>query len=284
MRNTPLHEKDYHRIEKSLLYLREHLQNQPRLEDLSRQVRLSPWHFQRLFKRWAGISPKTYLAYLTAHYAKGQLAESRSVLDAAYDSGLSSPGRLHDLMVTVEAMTPGEYKKGGAGLAINYGIHPTPFGEALLGLTSRGVCHLAFLAGQNKVAALKVMKNQWPRADFREDISLTRKTMRAIFGRSGKKLRVLLKGSPFQLKVWEALLKIPTGKKTTYRMLARGIDFPRSARAVGAALGANSVAFLIPCHRVIRETGALGGYRWGLSRKTAILTWESCKRLRETKR
>jgi len=282
MRNANLNEKDYGRIEKSLHYLRERLQDQPRLEDLARQAGLSPWHFQRLFKRWAGISPKTYLSYLTARRAKVRLADSGSVLDAAYDSGLSSPGRLHDLMVTVEAMTPGEYKAGGKGLRIEYGIHPTPFGGALLGLTSRGVCHLAFLAGRSREQAVREMRRRWPRAVFQAEAVRIRKTIRMIFGKTPGRVKVLLKGSPFQLKVWEALLKIPMGKQTTYGSLARRVGKPKAARAVGSALGANAVAYLIPCHRVIRETGALGGYRWGLPRKTSLLSWETCGSLSDS--
>lgn len=282
MRNPDGREKDYLRIEKSLRYLHEHLLDQPRLEVLARLAGLTPWHFQRLFKRWAGVSPKTYLSFLTARHAQGRLAQSRSVLDATYDSGLSSPGRLHDLMVTVEAMTPGEFKAGGEGLVIHYGIHPTPFGDALLGMTSRGVCHLAFLAGRNRRVVIQEMQGRWPKALFQEDVVQTRKTMRAIFGGGKGPLKVLLKGSPFQLKVWEALLKVPMGKLTNYRSLARQMGRPKASRAVGSALGKNAIAFLIPCHRVIRETGALGGYRWGLERKTAMLSWEACRVLQKT--
>ncbi len=282
MRNPTQHEKDYRRIEESLLYLHAHLQDQPRLEDLARRVQLSPFHFQKLFKRWAGVSPKAYLAFLTARYAGGRLSQSKSVLDAAYDAGLSSPGRLHDLMVKVEALTPGEIKSGGAGVEITYGFFESPFGLALLGLTRRGICHLGFPSWENR-EALSILKQRWPKATFKEAPRLIQKTAREIFKSPRKPLKVLLKGSPFQLKVWEALLQIPQGQTRSYGEVARKIGKPKAGRAVGSAVGANSVGFLIPCHRVIRESGNLGGFSWGLPRKRVMLAWESCGSIREAR-
>jgi AraC family transcriptional regulator, regulatory protein of adaptative response / methylated-DNA-[protein]-cysteine methyltransferase len=283
MRNPASSEKDYRRIEESLLYLHGHLQEQPRLEDLARRVQLSPFHFQKLFKRWAGVSPKAYLAFLTANFAKGRLSQSKSVLDAAYDAGLSSPGRLHDLMVKVEALSPGEIKSGGAGVEITYGFCESPFGLALLGLTRRGICHLGFPSRKNREKALSKLKKRWPQAQVKEDRRQIQKTAREIFKSPRKPLKVLLKGSPFQLKVWEALLQIPRGQTRSYGEVARKIGKPKAGRAVGSAVGANSVGFLIPCHRVIRESGNLGGFSWGLPRKRVMLAWESCGSIREAR-
>ncbi len=281
MRNQVLNEKDYQRIEKSLLYLHERLLDQPKLEDLARQARLSPFHFQKIFKRWAGISPKSYLSFLTARRAKTLLSQSRSVLNAAYDTGLSSPGRLHDLMVKTEALTPGEIKSGGAGVTIEHCFFESPFGLALLGITSRGICHLGFPSREEKEKALERMKQNWPKAKFTESTQKIRKMAKNLFKHNDKPHTVLLKGSPFQIKVWEALLQIPEGRTWSYGEVANRIGKPKAVRAVGTAVGANHVAYLIPCHRVIRESGALGGYGWGLPKKTAMLTWESCEYLKE---
>ncbi len=269
---------DYDRIEKAIRYLEDHFQEQPSLEELAKAAHLSPFHFQRLFQRWAGVSPKRFLQYLTTQQAKQRLLESRSVLDAAYDSGLSGPGRLHDLLVSVEAMTPGEYKTRGKGLKIFWGIHPTPFGKAFIAVTDRGVCGLSFLTAQNEKSVLKEFRKNWPFAIFLKAPSKTLSVIEKIFkkpeGKSARKLQVLLKGTPFQLKVWEALLKIPEGFVRAYQDVAREIGSPQASRAVGTAIGQNAVAYLIPCHRVIRETGVLGNYRWGSERKKAMLGWE----------
>lgn len=269
---------DYSRIEKAIHYLETHWKDQPGLEELALASGLSLFHFQRLFQRWAGVSPKRFLQYLTAEYAKKRLRESQSVLGATYDSGLSSPGRLHDLFVSVEAMTPGEYKALGQGLRIEYGVHPTPFGEALTATTSRGVCGFLFLDKGGEKAALAQLKNQWPKAQFAQNPAATSHVIEKIFQPSkGKKLKVLLKGTPFQIKVWEALLRIPTGCLAAYKDVAEKIGEPKATRAVGTAVGRNSLAYLIPCHRVIRESGVVGNYKWGSARKKAILAWEGSK-------
>ncbi len=269
--------QDYDRVEKAIGYLEKHFQEQPTLEKLAQTAGLSPFHFQKLFKRWAGVTPKQFLGYLTAQHAKERLARSRSVLETAYEAGLSGPGRLHDLMVSVEAMTPGEYKNGGAGLRILWGIHPTLFGEALIAMTARGVCGLSFLDARPALAALKELKLSWPRAQWVQDQVRTSGAIRSIFSGKRSKVKVLMKGTDFQLKVWEALLKVPQGSVCSYQDLARRIRKPKASRAVGSAVGQNKVAYLIPCHRVIRESGVLGDYRWGSARKKALLGWEEAK-------
>lgn len=270
---------DYERIEKAIRYLESNWKRQPELEELAQAAGLSPFHFQRLFQRWAGVSPKRFLQYLTAEFAKKRLRESQSVLDASYDAGLSGPGRLHDLFISVEAMTPGEYKALGKGIRIEYGVHPTPFGEALVAVTSRGLCGFLFLGSGGEKAALAQLKRDWPKAEFVPNPSATHEVVQKIFqpSKSRKNLKVLLKGTPFQVKVWEALLKIPEGCVTAYGDLAEKIGKPLASRAVGSAVGQNNIAYLIPCHRVIRETGVLGEYRWGSARKKALLGWEQAQ-------
>ena len=270
---------DYERIEKAIRYLESNWKRQPELGELAQAAGLSAFHFQRLFQRWAGVSPKRFLQYLTAEFAKKRLRESGSVLDASYDAGLSGPGRLHDLFISVEAMTPGEYKALGQGLRIEYGVHPTPFGEALVAVTSRGLCGFAFLGQGGDKAALSQLKGHWPKAGFVHNPAATGDVVQKIFhpSKSGKNLKVLLKGTPFQIKVWEALLKIPAGCVMAYGELAEKIGKPQASRAVGSAVGQNNIAYLIPCHRVIRETGVLGDYRWGSARKKALLGWEQAQ-------
>jgi AraC family transcriptional regulator of adaptative response/methylated-DNA-[protein]-cysteine methyltransferase len=217
--------------------------------------------------------------FLTAKHAKALLRESQSVLDASLDSGLSGPGRLHDLLVTLDAVSPGEYKSYGEGMEIRYGFHPTPFGTCLIGATARGICHLSFVERDNsdrRASTIRELKADWPKAVLRHDPSTTREFAAAIFHRGrSKKIPVLLVGTPFRLKVWEALLKIPSGRVLSYRDIARSIGAPSACRAVGSAVGKNPVAYLIPCHRVIRETGIVGNYRWGQERKLAMLAWEN---------
>lgn len=268
---------DYDRIEKTIRYLEKHFQEQPALEEMARLVNLSQFHFQRLFQKWAGVSPKQFIQYLTARHAKQRLLESRSVLEAAYDAGLSGPGRLHDLMVSVEAMTPGEVKAKGKGMKIEWGVHPTPFGNILVAVTPRGICGLSFTENPKKVLA--EFKDQWSQAEWIKKPASTIKIIHQIFriGSRKEEVKVLLKGTEFQIKVWEALLKIPTGFVQSYQDVAQAIKKPKASRAVGTAIGQNSVAYLIPCHRVIRETGILGDYRWGSSRKKAMLGWEAAK-------
>jgi AraC family transcriptional regulator of adaptative response/methylated-DNA-[protein]-cysteine methyltransferase len=270
---------DYDRIEKAILFLEKHFQEHPSLETIARSNNLSPFHFQRLFQRWAGVSPKQFVQYLTAQQAKQRLLESRSVLETAYDSGLSGPGRLHDLMVTVEAMTPGEVKARGKGMAIEWGVHPTPFGEAFLAITPRGICGLSFLENENSKKTLSQFQKQWPQAKMVKNVGSTLKVIRQIFGIDSQKkdLKILLRGTEFQLKVWEALLKSPAGFVQSYQDVAQVIQKPKASRAVGTAVGQNAIAYLIPCHRVIRETGILGDYRWGSIRKKAMLGWEAAR-------
>jgi AraC family transcriptional regulator, regulatory protein of adaptative response / methylated-DNA-[protein]-cysteine methyltransferase len=274
---------DYARVEKAIRYLKEHSIEQPDLRAVAEFAGLSEFHFQRLFSRWAGVSPKAMLKFLTAQRAKSLLRDARaSVLDAALDAGLSGPGRLHDLLVTVDAVSPGEFKNYGAGMAIRYGFHDSPFGVCLLGGTARGVCHLSFLNEDNarrRAAFLDEFKSEWPRAEFRRDPQSTERLARQIFAGSASRrpVRVLLAGTPFRLKVWQALLEIPFGRVASYRDVARAIGAPHACRAVGSAVGANPVAYLIPCHRVILETGVVGEYRWGRARKLAMLMWEKSR-------
>ena len=271
---------DYRRIEKAILYLEDHVYDQPGLEEVAEQVHLSPYHFQRLFTRWAGVSPKRFLQYLTIQHAK-QLLESSTQLDAAYQTGLSSPSRLHDLFVAVDAVTPGQYKALGSGLEIAYGLHRSPFGECLLALTERGLCGLAFVDDADPEAPLRDLRRRWPRARFSEDRERTAAMSRRVFAASGEQDRVaiplLLKGTNFQIKVWEALLRIPPGAVTSYQRLAETIENPAASRAVGAAVGANPIAYVIPCHRVILSSGVFGNYRYGAQRKKAILGWEQAQ-------
>lgn len=258
-------------------------QEQPDLDRLARHLGLSPFHFQRLFRRWCGISPKRFLQFLTIQYAKGLLEESRSILDATFESGLSSPGRLHDLFVTVEAVTPGQYKQRGAGLEISYGIHQSPFGDCLLAATERGVCGLAFLGPLGKKEALADLASRWPKARFFERPAVTSPIFKAIFPKKahegGGKVTLYLAGTNFQLKVWEALLRIPPGRLVSYEDIAGLIGQKEATRAVGAAVGANPISYIIPCHRVIRKIGLFGDYHWGAVRKKAIIGYEAARRL-----
>ena len=280
---TPLTQAamDYQRIEKAIIYLQAHFLEQPDLKAVARAIHLSEFHFQRLFTRWVGISPKRFLQYLTVEHAKRRLAESKPVLDVALDSGLSSAGRLHDLFVSAEAVTPGEFKTQGAGVQIDYGFHATPFGTCLLGVTQRGVCWLSFVDGAGKRGALNEFRAQWCGASFDERPSTTARVAAQIFTSASldhqDPLRLLLMGTNFQLKVWNALLKMPAGTVISYEELGRYIGAPDASRAVGSAVGRNRVAFLIPCHRVIRKTGVTGGYHWGEPRKLAILAWEAAR-------
>jgi AraC family transcriptional regulator of adaptative response/methylated-DNA-[protein]-cysteine methyltransferase len=271
---------DYLRIEKAIRYLEDHIYDQPGLEEVAEQVHLSPYHFQRLFTRWAGVSPKRFLQFLTLQHAK-RLLESSTQLDAAYGTGLSSPSRLHDLFVAVDAVTPGQYKTLGSGLEIAYGLHRSPFGDCLLALTERGLCGLSFIDEADPEAPLRDLRRRWPRARFFEDRERTAAMSRRIFGASGEQDRspvpLLLKGTNFQIKVWEALLRIPPGAVTSYQRLAANIGNPAASRAVGAAVGANPIAYIIPCHRVILSSGAFGNYRYGALRKKAILGWEQAQ-------
>lgn len=264
---------DFRRIACAIRFLAEHYDSQPRLEDAARAAGLSPFHFQRLFSRYAGVSPKAFIGYLTLERAKKALLEGASVLDAALGAGLSSPSRLHDLCLKVEAMTPGVYARGGAGLVIRYGFHESPFGRALIMTTPKGVCGLAFCEGGEEAALLADMCGRWPRAEYREDAAHTEKIARRIFQTRKGELTLHLLGTPWQIKVWQALLAVRT--PTTYGALAKSLDAPRAARAVGAAIGRNPIGYLIPCHRVLAGDGSLHGYHWGCTRKRALLALEA---------
>jgi AraC family transcriptional regulator of adaptative response/methylated-DNA-[protein]-cysteine methyltransferase len=269
---------DYERIEQAILYLERNFRSQPALKDVAESIGLSEYHFQRLFTRWVGISPKRFLQYLTKEYAMNLLEQSTDVLETAYQSGLSGPGRLHDLLVNCEAVTPGEYKLRGAGLTIQYGFHPTPFGECLLAVTGRGICALAFVQGGDRSIPLGILKKQWARARLVEDPQATGLLVERIFaprpGQGLAPLNLFLKGTNFQIKVWEALLRIPPGSVVSYENIAAAIGMPSAARAVSNAVAHNPIPVVIPCHRVIRKMGALGGYRYGTARKKALLGWE----------
>ena len=273
---------DYQRIAAAIAYLEQHHQEQPSLDELAAHLGLSPYHLQRIFTRWAGISPKRFLQYLTVEHAKQLLAESHSLLDVTYETGLSSPGRLHDLFVTVEALTPGEFKQGGRGLTIAYGVHDTPFGACLLATTQRGICGLSFLNGGGPDAELAALHARWPHAHLALRPAETALALERIFDDPARAdtrpVSLLLAGTNFQIRVWEALLRLPAGSVCTYEDVALAIGQPTAARAVGAAVGANHIAFLIPCHRVIRKSGLIQDYRWGATRKKAILGWEAAHR------
>ncbi len=269
---------DYQLIAAAIAYLEANHRSQPSLDDLAKHLAISPFHLQRLFTRWAGISPKRFVQFLTVEHAKQLLAESHTMLEAAYETGLSGPGRLHDLFINVEAMTPGEFKLRGRGLTISYGLHMTPFGECLLATTERGICSLNFVNDLGSEGELEALHMRWPAAHLVENEHATAAVVESIFApshRNGESLRLLLAGTNFQIKVWEALLRIPPGSVCTYENVAQWIGQPSAARAVGGAVGANAIAYLIPCHRVIRKSGAIQEYRWGTTRKKAILGWEA---------
>ncbi len=271
--------RDYQRIARTITWLQSQTAAQPDLADVARHAGLSTAHFQRLFTRWAGVSPKRFLQYLTVEDAKRRLGDTRNTLDLAADVGLSGSGRLHDLFVTMEAMSPGEARQHGAGLDIRYGMHDTRFGPALIGATVRGVCALHFL--DDGSTGPDVLRKTWPQARLQHDPAATAVIARRIFAPLAaaprQPLSLLVKGTNFQIQVWRALLALPAGAVTTYGDLARALAMPAAARAVGTAIGTNSIAYLIPCHRVIRATGTLTGYRWGPERKAAMLAWEAAQ-------
>ncbi len=272
---------DYELIASAIRYLDRNFQAQPSLNDLAAHLGLSPYHLQRLFKRWAGISPKRFLQYLTLDYARQLLQESHSVLATTYAVGLSSPSRLHDLFVTAEAMTPGEVRRRAAGLQITYGFHDTPFGECLLATTERGICALHFVDAGGRHETLQQVQKRWALASWREAPELTQPLIDTIFPvqpDGERRITLLLQGTNFQIKVWEALLAIPSGQVASYEDVA-GLSGNRAAvRAAASALARNDIAYLIPCHRVLRKTGVSGQYRWGAVRKKAILAWEAARR------
>lgn len=269
--------QNYWRIEWAINWLADHYQEQPTLARVAEEVGLSEFHFQRIFSERVGVSPKKFLQYLTLSHAKERLAACDSVLDAAYDAGLSGPGRLHDLFVTHEAVTPGEWKAMGEGLTLRYGWHDSPFGDCLIVATERGVCGLGFALPEGREATETDLLSCWKQARLLADPAATASHARLAFGEDGGTLRLVLRGTPFQLKVWEALLRIPSGAVVSYERLAAHLGKPGSARAVAGAVALNPVSWLVPCHRVIRGTGMITGYRWGPSRKRAMLAWESAR-------
>jgi AraC family transcriptional regulator of adaptative response/methylated-DNA-[protein]-cysteine methyltransferase len=268
--------RDFARIARAIRYIDNQFREQPRLADIASHTGLSEFHFNRLFRRWAGVTPKQYLAFVTGSAAKSALLTQPSVLDAAYSVGLSGPGRLHDLIVTLDAMTPGELKLLGRGTVIRYGFSDTPFGRVLLGTTPRGVCHLAFVEAGKEKSALRELHEQWPEATAEQDDSHALLIARQIWTGDGESaLKVSVGGTNFQLKVWQALVDLGGRGRTTYTALADAIGLHSGTRAVGNAVGANPVGWLIPCHNVLRKDGSLGGYHWGEDRKRAMLAWQS---------
>jgi len=272
--------RDFARIARAIRFIDANFRGQPRLATIAREVHLSEFHFNRLFRRWAGVTPRQYLAFVTARAARGLLPGSPSVLEAAYAVGLSGPGRLHDLMVTLEAVTPGELKAGGAGVTLTVGFSDTPFGRALLASSPRGLSHLSFVEAGGERRALAALAAAWPYARLvRDDAASEAFAARVWSGpQPACSLTLAVQGTNFQLKVWQALLEIGSHSLTTYAELARAIGTPGSARAVGNAVAANPVAWLIPCHHVLRKDGALGGYHWGEDRKRAMLAWSALRR------
>ena len=270
---------DYQRIEQALQFLESNFTSQPGLGEIAQHAHVSKYHFQRLFKRWVGISPTQFLQFLTLEYTKQKLAEGRSILETSYEAGLSGPGRLHDLFVTFEAMTPGEYKNWGADLHIEYGFHPTPFGECLLAITSRGICHLSFIQKDGYADALSTLQRNWAYAAFTENAQKTQDIIARLFAthrvKNHRPFHLLVKGTNFQVNVWQALLTLPKGSMVCYQDIAVYLGIPTSIRAVANAMAKNPIAYLIPCHRVITKTGKIDRYRWGTARKKAILGWEA---------
>lgn len=278
--------KTYEQMAAAIAFIHQHHLEQPDLDAIAAHVHLSKHHFQRLFTQWAGVSPKRFLQYLTVEYAKANIDKTQSLMALTHEVGLSSPGRLHDLFVSLEAMSPGEYKNGCAGLRIFCGIHQTPFGRCLIAKTVRGICNLYFLSDVDeslKQITERYLRAEWPEADLVFDLGETQEICDRIFtlttqtltAETKRPLAIHVKGTNFQIQVWRALLRIPFGGYITYKGLAESIDKPTAARAVGTAVGRNPVGYLIPCHRVIRASGELGGYRWGMDRKQAIIGWEA---------
>jgi AraC family transcriptional regulator of adaptative response/methylated-DNA-[protein]-cysteine methyltransferase len=270
---------DYDIVRRAIAYISEHWRAQPEIDAIAAAAGVTPTELHHLFRRWAGLTPKAFLAALTLDHARHLLRDAASVLDAAYEVGLSGPGRLHDLFVTHEAMSPGEFKAGGEGLTVRYGFHPSPFGAALVMATDRGLAGLAFADAGEEAAALADMRGRWPNARHVEDAGRTGPLAQRVFDpalwRPDRPLRVVMIGTDWEVRVWETLLRIPMGRATTYSEIAAKVCTPKAARAVGAAVGKNPLSFVVPCHRVLGKSGALTGYHWGLTRKRAILGWEA---------
>jgi AraC family transcriptional regulator, regulatory protein of adaptative response / methylated-DNA-[protein]-cysteine methyltransferase len=270
---------NYNRIAEAIEYIQINFKDQPNLDEVADKIHLSPFHFQRLFTDWAGVSPKKFLQYISVQYAKNILKDKQATLfDAAFETGLSGTGRLHDLFIKIEGMTPGEFKNGGENLLINYSYAESPFGNIVVASTTKGICYMAF--ADDEIKAFSDLQQHFPKAQFKQMLDIIQQHALYIFTHDWSKLHQIklhLKGTSFQLKVWETLLKIPMGQLSTYGNIAEKIKNPNASRAVGTAIGSNPVAFLIPCHRVIQSTGTFGGYMWGPIRKTAIIGWEAAK-------
>ncbi len=271
--------RDYDSVRRAIAFISDHWRAQPTIESMADAAGVTSDELHHLFRRWAGLTPKAFMQALTLDHAKGLLRDSASVLDAALDSGLSGPGRLHDLFVTHEAMSPGEWKTGGAGMTLAYGFHPSPFGTAIVIASGRGLAGLAFADPGGEQAALADMQRRWPRATYVEDRAGTAALAQRVFDtkmwRADQPLRVVLIGTDFEVRVWETLLKIPMGRAVSYSDIASKIKSPKASRAVGAAVGKNPVSFVVPCHRALGKSGALTGYHWGITRKQAMLGWEA---------
>lgn len=269
---------NFARIAEAIQYLQTHFREQPELHEVAEQAHLSPFHFQRLFTEWAGVSPKKFLQFISLQHAKQMLKNQATLFDTAMEAGLSGTGRLHDLFINIEGMTPGDFKNGGQALTINYNYAQTPFGPVIVASTTKGICHLAFLEDEKQ--AFDTLHASFPHATFNQQHDILQTNALKIFQQNPTDLtqiKLYLRGTPFQIKVWEALLKVPMGVFTTYGNLARHLQNPNASRAVGSAIGDNPVAFIIPCHRVIQSTGNFGQYHWGSLRKTAILGWEAAQ-------
>lgn len=268
---------NYHRIAEAINYIQTHFKDQPNLEKLAEKINLSPFHFQRLFTDWAGTSPKQFLQYTSLQYAKNLLKENHATLfDTAHETGLSNTNRIQDLFIKIEGMTPAEFKNGGSDLSINYSFANSPFDRVLVASTTKGLCHIAFV--EEESVSFSELQNMFPNAEFKNQTDPMQQNALMIFSHDCQKMKEInlhLKGTPFQLKVWEMLLKIPMGRLSTYGNIAKQIENPKASRAVGTAIGNNPIAFIIPCHRVIQGSGKLGGYMWGTTRKTAMIAWEA---------
>ena len=265
---------DYERVERAIQYIRQNVDQQPDLTAVAAHIGLSRYHFQRLFQRWAGVTPKRFLEYLTVEQAKALLQQSKSVMDTSLETGLSGPGRLHDQFISIEAVSPGEFKNQGANLKIDYGFHDSPFGEVLLALTARGILAMSFVNSDNRETELARLKSEWCNANFNEESKRSGEIVKRLFSNKNsnrEKLLLSIRGTNFQIKVWNALLSIPLGSVVSYQSVAIKLGRSRAVRAVANAVGANPVAYLIPCHRVLRSSGELSGYRWGADRKRIML-------------
>ena len=272
---------DYQRIADAIGYINANIQQQPSLDEIAAAINLSPFHFQRLFSRWAGVTPKKYLQILTVDRAKALLAESKPLLEVSDSVGLSSSSRLHDHFVQLEAVTPGEYKSGGQGISIQYATAPSPFGEIFIAATPRGICKLSFIGQDDINADIADLKRRWPNAELRQNPLDTVEIINSIFSTTDAITRPLslhVSGTNFQINVWRALMQIPAGTLNSYSQIAEAVGRPKAARAVGSAIGSNPIAFFIPCHRVLQQSGNIGGYHWGVTRKHAMHAWETARR------